>query len=98
MSARQRSSLRIRLLRFAAALRYDFRSQGMRLSLRYLLALGAAATMLVLVAAGAAAVAKAAPSPSALPPTPVQAPRPAAAGQVATQAFTAATERQLLDK
>ena len=54
--------------------------------------------MLVLVAAGAAVVAKAAPSPSALPPTPVQAPRPAAAGQVATQAFTAATERQLLDK
>ena len=70
----------------------------MRLSLRYLLALGAAAIVLVLVAVGAAAVAKAAPSPEAFPPAPVQGPRPAAAGQVATPAFTAATERQLLDK
>ena len=70
----------------------------MRLSLRYLLALGAAAIVLVLVAVGAAAVAKAAPSPEAFPPAPVQGPRPAAAGQSATPAFTAATERQLLDK
>jgi len=71
----------------------------MRLSLRYLLALGAAMIGLVLVAAGAAPVTTAAAPPGAPPPAlQVPAPaRPAVAAQ-SPAAFTAATERQLLDK
>ena len=91
--------LPIRLMRFSAPLRYDFWSQGMRLSLRYLLALLAAGTALVatVLSAGPAPSVAAVPTPAAPPvqgpARPVTAPAPAPGA-----AFSATNERQLLDK
>jgi mono/diheme cytochrome c family protein len=87
-------------MRFGVSLRYDFRSQDMRLSPRYLLALGVSLLALVVAAFWPGGSLSAAPEAQERPrvTAPPEGPRTAPPAAAPAAVFTAATERQLLAK